>query len=75
MGAVVRDVAFWFFVLLIVMSAANIAVEMRAQRHRRELARTLARVEAFLTVWATHWGEPDRDVRELLMQIVRKAPR
>lgn len=60
---------------LVGASLFNTWMALRSRAHDREATAVVRRVDAVLTVWAEHWGDPPEVVRPLLLAALGKAPR
>lgn len=58
---------------LFAASLFNAAMALRSRQRDRAATAVVRRVDAVLTVWAEHWGEPPEIVRPLLLQALQGA--
>lgn len=65
---------FVLMLLLVLATAYNALEARRGHVADRQRDRVLARVDAFLTVWAQTWGLPAEDVRQRLQQVLGQYP-
>lgn len=60
---------------LLIAGAFQALMTIRNRAHDREAMTMVRRVDAVLTVWAEHWGDPPDVVRPLLLKALGKEPR
>lgn len=61
----------WLLLLITIVSYTT-AMQRRSRHREERIERVVRRVDAMLTVWANHWGEPAADVKEQLQAVIRK---
>ena len=65
-----RIIGLTWFLLIPIALGLNLWLQRLARRRDMQKDRVLRRIDAFLTVWATHWGEPPEAVKPKLMEIL-----
>lgn len=58
---------------LLIAFGLHLVVHRQARRRDEELAKMLRRVDAAMSVWVTHWGEPADKVKPILVAALRQA--